>query len=101
MNTREAIFWSSYSAVPSPNLKEESFAQRSVPPGVGLFSASGSINAADAPKKKITRRQLTVAVLIYIGNFFAAMSFSLQAPFFPKEVSPYCFLPQGRQPTAG
>ncbi|KAH7932653.1 hypothetical protein HPB49_000517 [Dermacentor silvarum] len=81
MDAKEALFWSSYSAVPTPNIQEEIFVQRSAP-GRAWFTKTESTTAPP-----ITRKQWLIIVLIYFGNFCAALSFSLQAPFFPKQVS--------------
>ncbi|XP_029831388.1 MFS-type transporter SLC18B1 [Ixodes scapularis] len=81
MRTAEAMFWSSYSAVASPSIQEEIFVQKSAPSTV-WFTKTASV---DEGATKITRRQWLIAGLIYAGNFCAAMSFSLQAPFFPKK----------------
>ncbi|KAH6924320.1 hypothetical protein HPB50_015476 [Hyalomma asiaticum] len=81
MDSKEAVFWSSYSAVATPNIKEEIFVQRSAP-GRTWFSKTAS---AELPP--ITRKQWLIIVLIYSGNFCAALSFSLQAPFFPKQAA--------------
>lgn len=83
MEGKEAAFWSSYSAVPTPNIQEEVFVQRSAP-GRIWFTKS---QASDAELAKITRKQWLMLAIIYAGNFCAALSFSLQAPFFPKKVS--------------
>ncbi|EEC01447.1 hypothetical protein IscW_ISCW001380 [Ixodes scapularis] len=82
MRTTEAMFWSSYSAVASPSIQEEIFVQKSAPSTV-WFTKTASV---DEGATKITRRQWLIAGLIYAGNFCAAMSFSLQAPFFPKKL---------------
>lgn len=81
MDAKEALFWSSYSAVPTPNIQEEIFVQRSAP-GRAWFSKTESTTAPP-----ITRKQWLIIVLIYFGNFCAALSFSLQAPFFPKQAT--------------
>ncbi|CAN7995058.1 unnamed protein product, partial [Ixodes hexagonus] len=84
MRATEAIFWSSYSAVASPSIQEEVFVQRSAPSTVWFTKSSSVPKGEGAPK--VTRRQWLIAGIIYAGNFCAAMSFSLQAPFFPKKV---------------
>ncbi|XP_050048506.1 MFS-type transporter SLC18B1-like [Dermacentor andersoni] len=81
MDAKEAVFWSSYSAVATPNIQEEIFVQRSAP-GRAWFTKTDS--TALPP---ITRKQWLIIVLIFFGNFCAAMSFSLQAPFFPKQAT--------------
>ncbi|XP_077531502.1 MFS-type transporter SLC18B1-like [Haemaphysalis longicornis] len=83
MEGKEAAFWSSYSAVPTPNIQEEIFVQRSAP-GRIWFTKS---QASDAEFAKITRKQWLMLAIIYSGNFCAALSFSLQAPFFPKKAT--------------
>lgn len=83
MEGKEAAFWSSYSAVPTPNIQEEIFVQRSAP-GRIWFTKS---HASDEELPKITRKQWLMLAIIYSGNFCAALSFSLQAPFFPKKAT--------------
>ncbi|KAK8756342.1 hypothetical protein V5799_000959, partial [Amblyomma americanum] len=81
MDTKEAVFWSSYSAVATPTIQEEIFVQRSAP------SRAWFANSESAKLPKITKKQWLMIGLVYLGNFCAAMSFSLQAPFFPKKAT--------------
>ncbi|KAH8030353.1 hypothetical protein HPB51_006785 [Rhipicephalus microplus] len=81
MDSKEAAFWSSYTAVATPNIQEEILVQHSAP-SRAWFSKTDSTSVPP-----ITRKQWLIIVLIYSGNFCAAMSFSLQAPFFPKQVA--------------
>lgn len=83
MEGKEAAFWSSYSAVPTPNIQEEMFVQRSAP---GRIWSTKS-HASDEDLPKITKKQWLMLAIIYSGNFCAALSFSLQAPFFPKKAT--------------
>ncbi|KAL3204909.1 hypothetical protein MRX96_041047 [Rhipicephalus microplus] len=81
MDSKEAAFWSSYTAVATPNIQEEILVQHSAP-SRAWFSKTDSTSLPP-----ITRKQWLIIVLIYSGNFCAAMSFSLQAPFFPKQAT--------------
>ncbi|XP_064489792.1 MFS-type transporter SLC18B1-like [Ornithodoros turicata] len=73
MQTRPESLWSSSSSpVASPSIQEES-----APAGT-LFTEALKVRAQK-------RRRWMLAAVVYAGNFCAAMSFSLQAPFFPKQ----------------
>ncbi|KAL1433654.1 hypothetical protein MTO96_012477 [Rhipicephalus appendiculatus] len=81
MDADEAAFWSSYTAVATPSIQEDIFVRHSAP-SRACFS-----NTESTGLPPITRKQWLIIVLIYSGNFCAAMSFSLQAPFFPKQAT--------------
>ncbi|XP_064487793.1 MFS-type transporter SLC18B1-like [Ornithodoros turicata] len=77
MKTRAQSLWSSSSSsIASPSIQENALTQSA--PGGTVFTESLKVHAQK-------RRRWMLAAAVYAGNFCAAMSFSLQAPFFPKQ----------------